>query len=92
MNPRRLFLLWVGFTIGAFTIPRFFAPPDGVDLAPLAGLIGLALFLAALVVAIAAFVHSLQRRRDLDSASMLAGTLPLIISGIGIALVVASIQ
>ena len=85
MNPRKLFLLWSALVVAAFTIPRFFAPADGVDLAPLAGLVSLGFLLAALVVASATFAHTMSRRKALDHLSRAAGIAPFVVSVAGLA-------
>ena len=79
-TPKTMFLAWLALVIGAFTIPRLFAPPDGVDLAPLAGLVSLVLVLAALIAATVSMIHTLHARTGYDKVSLLAGIAPFIIS------------
>lgn len=91
MNPRKLFLVWIALIVAAFTIPRLFAPADGVDLAPLAGLVSLGFLLSALVVASTTFAHAMSRRKTLDKLSLAAGIMPFAVSVVGFAAAAALI-
>ena len=84
-TPKAMFLAWLVLVIGAFTIPRLFAPPDGVDLAPLAGLVSLALILAALITATVSLIHTLHGRSTYDVTSLFAGLVPFVVSVVAVA-------
>lgn len=87
-KPARLLVFWAVAVSLAFVLPRFFAPPDGVDLAPAAGLVFIVFMLAAFAIAVYAFGHSLRNKVAYSSATTLVGFSPLIVTLVTIAFVV----
>lgn len=76
----RLFTYWLTFVALAIFGPQFFPPPPGVDLAPVAGMVFLFFALAALVVALVAFVHAMKTRAEASNRAIAMGLSPLVVT------------
>ncbi len=67
-RPVISFILWAALVVLAFVLPRFFPPPDGVDIAPAAGLAFLILAGSSFLLAVYLLAHTILRGGDYTRA------------------------
>jgi len=75
---------WLVVVALSFSLPQLFRPPEGVDLAPMAGLVFLAGALILFVIAFYLLGHVLRRKATYSRGIVLLGITPMLITMSGI--------